>query len=98
MSQVSQPLLFEKTVRYIDSITSRARVKMNGVYVDYPIFKSIIEGNTLRKYIYLQTEPGNVEEAQILTDQNELLLKQSYDIEKDENGLVIAFACEVIIN
>lgn len=91
-----QPILTDKLVNYLDQLIYYGKVKLNGEYVDYEIFKSILEGSTLRKYIYLQTETGLVEEAQLLSSTNEVLAIKPMSIEKQEDGLVLAF--EFVIN
>ena len=67
------------------------KVKINDEYAEYEIFKTVVEGNILRKYIYLQTEEGLVEEAQLLSSDNEVLAIKPMSIEKQEDGLVLAF-------
>ena len=86
-----QPILTDKLLNYLDQLIYYGKVKINDQYVDYEIFKTVIEGNILRKYIYLQTEEGLVEEAQLLSSANEVLAIKPMTIEKQEDGLVLAF-------
>lgn len=86
-----QPILTDKLVNYLDQLIYYGKVKLNGEYVEYSIYKTVVEGNILRKYIYLQTEEGLVEEAQLLSSDNEVLAIKPMSIEKQEDGLVLAF-------
>lgn len=88
---VVQTILTDKLVDYLDQLIYFGKVKLNGEFVDYEIFKSIKEGNILRKFIYLQSEAGIVEEAQLLSSANEVLAIKPMSIEKQEDGLVLAF-------
>jgi len=88
---VIQDLLIERLVNYLDELIFKGKVKLNGQYVDYAIFKTIKEKNTIRKYIYLETEVGFVSEAQLLSSSNEVLAIKPFSIEKKDDGLVLAF-------
>ena len=61
---VVQQILVDKIVNYLDELIFRGKVKINGQYKNYDIFKTVKEGNVLRKYLYLETETGYLEEAQ----------------------------------
>lgn len=86
-----QPLLVDRLVDYLDSLIFRGKVKLNGTYEDYDIFNTVKDGNVLRKYLYLQTETGLVEEAQLLSNSGDVLAIKPFSIQKEEDGLVLAF-------
>lgn len=88
---VVQQILVDKIVNYLDELISRGKVKINGQYKNYDIFKTVKKGNVLRKYLYLETETGYVEEAQLLTSMDEVLAVKPFSIEKQDDGLVLAF-------
>ncbi|MET3657817.1 hypothetical protein [Sporosarcina psychrophila] len=94
---VVQQVLIDRLINYLDDVIHRGKVKLNGQYVNYDIFKTVKEGNVLRKYIYLETETGYVEEAQLLTSTNEVLAIKPFSIEKEDNGLVLAFEFKITI-
>jgi hypothetical protein len=94
---VVQQAVVDRLISYLDELIHRGKVKLNGQYVNYDIFKSTKEGNVLRKYIYLETETGYVEEAQLLSSSNEVLAIKPFSIEKHENGLVLAFEFTITI-
>lgn len=88
---VVQQVLIDKLINYLDELIFRGKVKLNGEYKNYDVFKTVKEGNILRKYLYLETEIGYVEEAQLLTSMNEVLVIKPFAIEKQDDGLVLAF-------
>ena len=88
---IVQPILVEKMTNYLDDLIFKGKIKINGEYEDYKVFKSVKEDNVLRKYLYLDEEIGYVEEAQLLTSMDELLAVKPFSIEKLEDGLVLAF-------
>lgn len=86
-----QPILVDKLINYLDQLIYFGKIEIDGQYVDYEIYKTIIDGTVLRKYIYLQTETGLVEEAQLLSANNEVLAIKPMLIEKQDDGLMVAF-------
>lgn len=94
---VVQQLLIDRLINYLDEIIHRGKVKLNGQYVNYDIFKTVKEENVLRKYIYLETETGFVEEAQLLSSMNEVLAVKPFSIEKQDDGLVLAFEFTITV-
>lgn len=94
---VVQQILVDKIVNYLDELISRGKVKINGQYKNYDIFKTVKEGNVLRKYLYLETETGYVEEAQLLSSMGEVLAIKPFAIEKQDDGLVLAFEFTITV-
>lgn len=94
---VVQQVLVDKIVNYLDELISRGKVKINGQYKNYDIFKTVKEGNVLRKYLYLETETGYVEEAQLLSSMGEVLAIKPFAIEKQDDGLVLAFEFTITV-
>lgn len=94
---VVQQLLIDRLVNYLDETISRGKVKLNGQYVNYEIKNTIKKDNVLRKYIYLETETGFVEEAQLLSSMNEVLAIKPFSIEKQDDGLVLAFEFTITV-
>lgn len=88
---VVQQAFIDLLIDYSDELIARGKVKLNGQYMNYEIFKTVKVGVTLRKYIYLETEIGFVEEAQLLSAMNTVLAIKPYSIEKKDDGLVLAF-------
>lgn len=94
---VVQQTLIDRLVNYLDEVIHSGKVKLNGQYKNYEIFKTVKEGNVLRKYIYLETETGYVEEAQLLSAGNDVLAVKPFSIEKQDDGLVLAFEFKITV-
>lgn len=95
--EVVQKNLIDKMINYLDELIHHGKVKLNGQYKNYEIFKTLKEDNVLRKYLYLETEIGYVEEAQLLTSMNEVLAIKPFSIEKQDDGLVLAFEFTITV-
>ena len=95
--QVVQDVLIQKLLNYLDEIIHAGKIKLNGEYVTYTIFKTKIEGNMIRKYLYMETEMGYIEEAQLVTSMGEVLAIKPFSIEKLEDGLVLAFEFKITV-
>lgn len=87
----------DKILDFIDSLVDKGKVKINGTYHNYSIFKTLKENNTVRKYIYLDSEIGYVEEAQLLSSNNDVLAIKPVEIAKQDDGLVIAFEFKLTV-
>lgn len=98
MSAIIHDDFLHSSINWADSLIYKARVKINGRWQDHNIFKTIIRDNVIRKYIYLEGETGKVEEAQLLSNDNKLLISNNYDIEKSDDGLVLTFAFSIELN
>jgi len=85
------------TVGFWDELILRGKVKLNGKYVNYDIFKTVRDGDTLRKYIYLQSETGIVEEAQLLSNNGDVLAIKPFSIKKQDDGLLLAFEFTLVV-
>ncbi|MFS0878034.1 hypothetical protein [Solibacillus isronensis] len=94
---IIQPIFTAAMVDTMDQLCAKGKVKINGDYKNYSMFKTVRDGNKLRKYLYLETEIGYVEEAQLLSINNDVLAIKPVEIEKQEDGLVIAFEFELVI-
>ncbi|MGN7387714.1 hypothetical protein [Sporosarcina sp. SAFN-015] len=94
---IIQPVLTDTILNLMDDILARGKVKIDGVYKDYEIFKSVQDGNTLRKYIYLQSEEGLVQEAQLLSTGGDILATKPFSISKQDDGLILAFEFSLTI-
>lgn len=95
--KVVQPVLIDRLINYLDELINHGKVKLNGKYVKYNIFRSIKEDNKLRVYIYLESETGYVEEAQLLTSLNEILAIKPFSIKKQDDGLVLTFEFTITV-
>lgn len=92
---VIQPIFTDLLLDYIDQIVTKSKVMINGEPKQLPVFKTLRIGNSVRKYFYLTTEKGYVEEAQLISNNNDVLAIKPVDVEKLDDGLAIAFDFEV---
>ena len=94
---IIQPILIDRLINYLDELVFRGKVKLNGQFVTYEIFKTVRDGNKLRKYIYLTSEIGLVEEAQLLSNSGDVLAIKPFSIEKQDDGLILAFEFTITV-
>ena len=94
---VIQQVLVDSLINHLDATVHRGRVKVNGELAYHPIDKTVKDGNILRKYIYLDTEKGYVQEAQLLSSSNEVLAIKPFSIQKEDDGLVLTFEFSIAI-
>lgn len=92
-----QSIVQERLLNYLDSLFSHGRVVLNGQSVQYSIFRTIRTEDTIRKYIYMETEAGHITEVQLLDDSNNVLYLEPLDVQKTEDGLVLAFEFKLTV-
>lgn len=92
---VVQDALIDGVVNYIDSRLAKAKVKINGEYLDYTVNNTIVDGRKIRKYITLDTEKGFIEEAQLLSESGEVLAKKAFSVNKEKDGVALVFEITV---
>lgn len=91
-------LLQEETLKFWDRLMVGAKVTIDGTERDYPIHpSSYIEGNTLKKFVYLESESGHVTHAYIYDRDGRRIREKSMNIRKGEDGLMVTFFFELII-
>ncbi|MEV9639463.1 hypothetical protein ABZ756_02045 [Mammaliicoccus sciuri] len=85
-------LLEDETLKFWDRLIVGAKVTIDGVVRDYPIHESsYIEGNTLKKFVYLESESGHVTHAYIHDQHGRRIREKLMNIRKGENGMMITF-------
>lgn len=94
---VIQPTLVNGVVNYINQQIDGGKVRINGELVDRVITSTILEGNTIRKYILLDEDVGFVEEAQLVSTSGEVLAKKAFSINLTEDGTALAFEIKVVV-
>lgn len=92
-----QSIVRERLLNYLDSLFNHGRVVLNGQSVKYDIFRTIRTEDTIRKYIYMETEEGHISEVQLLDDAKNVLYLEPIDIQKTEDGLVLAFEFKLTV-
>ena len=98
MQETIQPIFNDKILEFIENLIDRAKIKINGEYQYFEKFKVLREHDkTIRIYFYIEEEVGVIEEAQLLTNLDEILIIKDYELEKALDGLVLTFAFRIEI-
>ena len=91
-------LLEDETLKFWERLIVGAKVTIDGVERDYPIHhSSYIEGNTLKKFVYLNTESGHVTHAYIHDQHGRRIREKIINIKKDDTGLMVTFFLSIEI-
>lgn len=90
-------LLESETLKFWDRLIVGAKVTINGEERDYPITKTLIEANQLKKYVYLQMETGKITQARLIDVNGREIRSKKMNIQKGDNGLMITFFLSVRI-
>ncbi|WP_060210304.1 hypothetical protein [Sporosarcina koreensis] len=89
-------LLEDETLKFWDRLIVGAKVTIDGVEQSYPIHESsYIEGNMLKKFVYLESESGHVTHAYVHDQHGRRIWEQTMNIRKDEDGIMVTFFFEL---
>ena len=92
-------LLRDMTLNYWNNMMTGAKVTIDSEQRDYEIHpSSYIEGNVLKKFVYLSTETGHITEAYLHDRDGRRIESQTMSVKKSDNGLMITFYFELDIN
>ena len=94
---IVQPIFMDKFEEFVNGLVHGGKVKIGGVYYDYNNLKTYRDKNIIRKYIEIEDVFGNIEEAQLLSESNEVLAIQPFDIKKSADGIALAFEFKLIV-
>ncbi|MEH6943376.1 hypothetical protein [Bacillus sp. JJ722] len=86
-----QSLLVDETLRFIDTFIKKAKVTINGQDIEKEIYRTVKNGNELRKYVYLDEEIGLITRAALVDTNGRELYVKTYNYNKNSNGFVIVF-------
>lgn len=92
-----QQILVDATADFISNYVRGAVIRIDGADVEYPIFKTVRDGNTIKKLVYMQSEEGRVTDAKLVDANGRDLQTKVIDVTKNEDGLMIAFVIEIKI-
>lgn len=85
-------LLEDETLKFWDRLIVGAKVTIDGVERDYPIHESsYIEGNMLKKFVYLESESGHVTHVYVHDQHGRRIREKTMNIRKGEDGLMVTF-------
>lgn len=90
--QEIQQLLVDETLNLIDGLIKNAKVIIDGKVIMKDVHFTTKKGDTLRKYVYLDTEAGLITRASLLDSQGrELYIKEPNYQKSGQQGYMIAF-------
>lgn len=91
MAEIQQVAVTEILNFFSNSIKS-AKVVIDGVELDFPIWQTRFSGDTVRKYVKLgSTERGHITRAALVDVQGREWVVKEYNYEKGQDGFILAF-------
>ena len=87
----AQDLLFELWMDFLNTTIRSAKVTVDDVVIEKPIFRTSVESSIIKKYIYLDQEFGNVSRAALFDGQGREVEVEEMNIEKTQDGQMIVF-------
>lgn len=94
MADVIKPLLLNKLIQDLDGHIVNARVNIGGAQAAYPIYKTVVSGLSVRKYIYIEETEAVSQQllgAVLLDAYGNILADQPLTVTKNDKGFLIAF-------
>lgn len=86
-----QPLMIEKLLNYIQAMSPKAVVVINGIEYQYDYYLTRIEDNKVLKYVRLPDVPGDVTAAYAVDELGRHLEVYQTDIRAAPDGRMIVF-------
>lgn len=91
MSEIQQVAVSEILNFFSNSIKA-AKVVIDGVEREFPIWQTRFTGDTVRKYVKLgSTERGRITRAALVDVQGREWVVKEYNYEKGQDGFILAF-------
>jgi hypothetical protein len=95
MSQVIQPRYLEIIRDAADTAVAKAIVTINGEQKEFPIYRTIVDGMTVRKYVYIQQDTGYITNAVLLDNAGNQLAVKTHNVQKGTDGFMICFEMNI---
>ena len=96
-NNVTQPIVIDWIIELLKSKAHKGLVKINGEYKRFDIYKTYRDGDKVRFLLYVTSDVGLVEEAQLVSSTGEVWALKPYSINKQDDGLVLAFEFDITI-
>lgn len=91
MSEIQQVAISEILNFFSNSIKG-AKVTIDGVEKDYPIWQTRFSGDVVRKYVKLGSgDRGRITRAALVDVQDREWVVKEYNYEKGQDGFILAF-------
>lgn len=94
MADVIKQLLLDKLINDLNGHIREARVNIGGAQTSYPIYKTVVSGLSVRKYIYIEEAQAIGKQllgAALLDLDGNILADQPLTVTKNDKGFLIAF-------
>lgn len=92
-----QPLLLDLTREYVSSLPAGAKVTINNEVIDYPIFRTIIDGVSVKKYVYIDEDVGHISKGALVDSLGRELDVKEFEVTKGEDGFMLVFIIDVTL-
>ncbi|WP_102271315.1 hypothetical protein [Cytobacillus massiliigabonensis] len=90
-------LYVDETLNYMRTLAKKAQVTIDGVEREYEIFKTLVEGRTVKHFVYLTNETGTITNAKLQDGQGRDLQHRTYNVRKGPDGFVVVFVITISI-
>lgn len=90
-------IVIDRTLEFLMNMPKKAVVLIDGQPKEKEFHSKIIEGDTVKTYVYLDEGHGLVTEAKLIDQQGIELDKYTVAIEQSEEGLMIVFTLSVAL-
>ena len=90
-------IVIDRTLEFLMNMPKKAVVIIDGQPVEKEFHSKLIEGDTIKIYIYLDDGHGLVTEAKLIDEYGIELDKYTTHIEQSEDGLMVVFTLAVLL-
>ncbi|MCP1358775.1 hypothetical protein [Aneurinibacillus migulanus] len=92
---VIQPRYLDIIRDAADAAVAKSLVTINGEQKEFPIYRTLVDGYKIRKYIYIQNDTGHITNAVLLDHAGNQLAIKPHNVQKGTDGFVICFELEI---
>lgn len=86
-----KPLYVNLVRGFASNLGVKAKVTIDGTIKDCDIFRTSIEEESIKKFVYIDEGVGHITEAKLVDSSERELDVKSLDIQKGEDGYMIVF-------
>lgn len=90
-------LYLDQTLDFLRDLPKSAKVTINGTETEHDIFRTLVEGQTIKHFVYLSNETGVITSAKLIDAQQRDLQTKTYNVTKGPDGFTIVFVTELKI-
>lgn len=90
-------IVIDRTLEFLKTMAKKAVVTIDNVQQEKEFHSQLIEGDTIKSYVYLDDGHGIVTEAKLIDEHGIELDKYTTYVEQSEDGLMIVFTLSVTL-